>query len=153
MSESKGFRVTVEDLDTGEKSSRVVYAGDFMLIPFAPCYWDSSQAYPTTGTVQLVIKGYRPERKARDEVVEKYRVGARIRFPIAGHVYRIIAVDAEPPCSCESPFDDDSHGHHPDCTSRDPGQRRVTFADDGDPEDSTSETMTDLDAADVQVLP
>lgn len=59
---SKGFRVTVEDLDTGEKQSRVVAPGDYMLIPFAPCYLAGTQVQPGKGTVQLTIKDHRPQK-------------------------------------------------------------------------------------------
>jgi hypothetical protein len=56
---SSGFRVTVEDLETGEKQSRVVSEGDYMLIPFAPCYLHSAQRYGN-GTVSVTLKGYAP---------------------------------------------------------------------------------------------
>ena len=61
---SKGFRITVEDLDTGEKQAMVVHPGDFMLIPFEPCHLASSQAYPKSGTMQLTLKGYAPQAEA-----------------------------------------------------------------------------------------
>lgn len=57
---SKGFRVTVEDLDNGQKQSMVVGEGDYMLIPFAPCYLDGAQRHKN-GTVQLTIKGHSPQ--------------------------------------------------------------------------------------------
>ena len=56
---SKGFRVTVEDLDTGQTESKVVGLGDYMLIPFFPCYLDGVQRHKN-GTVQLTIKGHSP---------------------------------------------------------------------------------------------
>lgn len=56
---STGFRVTVEDLTTGEKQSRIVGEGDYMLIPFAPCYMHSTQVYGN-GTVSVTLKGYAP---------------------------------------------------------------------------------------------
>jgi hypothetical protein len=56
----KGFRVTVEDLDRGESQSKVVGAGDYMLIPFDPCYLASAQKH-ANGTVQLTIKGHAPQ--------------------------------------------------------------------------------------------
>jgi len=64
MSSSKGFRVTVEDLDTGAKQVRTVHSGDYMPIPFAPCYLASSQAYPKSGTHVVTIKGYGPTAAA-----------------------------------------------------------------------------------------
>ena len=81
----------------------------------------------------------------------KYAVGKRIRFPIAGHVYRITAV-TEPKCTCGSGLPPGAH--HPQCdVAIGDSRRRVTFAPDRDPEDSTSETVADLDRADVTVLP
>lgn len=56
---SKGFLITVEDLDTGETRSKVVGEGDYLLIPCAPCYLDGVQQY-NNGTVQLTIKGHSP---------------------------------------------------------------------------------------------
>jgi hypothetical protein len=56
---SNGFRVTVEDLETGEKQSQVVSEGDYMLIPFAPCYLHSAQRYGN-GTVTVTLKGHAP---------------------------------------------------------------------------------------------
>jgi hypothetical protein len=58
---SKGFRVTVEDLSTGEKDSKVIGEGDYILIPFAPCYLDGFQRYPGKGTVVLTIKDHKPQ--------------------------------------------------------------------------------------------
>ena len=58
---SKGFRVTVEDLDTGHKESRIVAPGDYILIPFAPCrlhYTEKS----SNGTVTLTLKDHRPQQ-------------------------------------------------------------------------------------------
>lgn len=56
---SKGFRVTVEDLDSGETGTRVVGEGDYIFIPFEPCYLDGIVRHGN-GTVQLTIKGHRP---------------------------------------------------------------------------------------------
>jgi len=58
---SKGFKVTVEDLDNGDTQSMVVAPGDYMLIPFAPCYLAGVQKHGN-GTVQLTIKEHRPEK-------------------------------------------------------------------------------------------
>lgn len=58
---SKGFKVTVEDLDNGETQSMVVAPGDYMLIPFAPCRLHAAQKHGN-GTVQLTIKEHRPEK-------------------------------------------------------------------------------------------
>jgi hypothetical protein len=65
---SAGFRVTVEDLATGEKQSRVVSEGDYMLIPFAPCYLHSAQRYGN-GTVSVTLKGHSP--RAVEQVVSR----------------------------------------------------------------------------------
>lgn len=58
------FRVTVEDLETGELQSMVVASGDYILIPFAPCVLSHTQRH-ATGTVQLTLKGHRPQSPAR----------------------------------------------------------------------------------------
>lgn len=57
---SKGFKVTVEDLDNGDTQSMVVSEGDYMLIPFAPCYLAAAQKHGN-GTVQLTIKNHAPK--------------------------------------------------------------------------------------------
>lgn len=62
---SKGFRVTVEDLDTGDKEIMDVAPGDIMLIPFAPAYKANSMHYPGSGTTVITVKGHRPEWAAR----------------------------------------------------------------------------------------
>ncbi|HEX3778597.1 MAG TPA: hypothetical protein VHX38_02940 [Pseudonocardiaceae bacterium] len=88
-----------------------------------------------------------------DITASKYEVGRRIRFPLAGHVYRITAV-TEPECTCEYPYEGAPQaGHHPNCDVGDESQRRVRFASPRDPEDWTTETVADLDRADVTVLP
>lgn len=53
------FRVTVEDLETGDKQVMQVAEGDYMLIPFEPCYLDHTQR-SARGTVQLTLKNHRP---------------------------------------------------------------------------------------------
>lgn len=63
---SKGFKVTVEDLDRGESQSMVVASGDYMLIPFEPCHLHHVQKSGTT--VQLTIKGHAPQQIDRGEV-------------------------------------------------------------------------------------
>lgn len=60
---SAGFRVTVEDLDTGEVGVRTVHEGDFILIPFDPCYLSATSRY-ANGTVQLTLKGHSPQVEA-----------------------------------------------------------------------------------------
>ena len=56
---SKGFKVTVEDLDRGGSQSMIVREGDYMLIPFAPCYLHHTQA-SANGTVVVTLKDHRP---------------------------------------------------------------------------------------------
>lgn len=64
--EGKGFRVTVEDLETGEKSAMHVHPGDYVLIPFEPCHRAGVQAYPKSGTHVITIKGYGPTAPGRE---------------------------------------------------------------------------------------
>lgn len=59
---SKGFKVTVEDLDNGGTQSMVVYPGDYMLIPFAPCYLHHTQA-SANGTIVVTLKSHSPTRR------------------------------------------------------------------------------------------
>jgi hypothetical protein len=66
MSNHPGFRITVEDLENGEKQAMVVYPGDYILIPFEPCYRAQVQAYPTTGTHVITIKGHSPAQPGRE---------------------------------------------------------------------------------------
>lgn len=57
----KGFRVTVEDLESGEVGVMLVSPGDYMVIPFGPCRLEGIQTWDN-GTVQLTLKDHRPER-------------------------------------------------------------------------------------------
>lgn len=57
---SKGFRVTVEDLDRDESQTMIVGAGDYILIPFAPCYMNFTQRWES-GTVQVTLKDHAPQ--------------------------------------------------------------------------------------------
>jgi hypothetical protein len=54
-----GFRITCEDLETGETQTMHAAAGDFMLIPFAPCYLHHTQ-WHANGTVVLTLKDHQP---------------------------------------------------------------------------------------------
>lgn len=65
MADHKGFRVTVEDLETGEKSATEIAPGDLILIPFAPAFKASSQHYPGSGTTVITVKDHRPQSEAR----------------------------------------------------------------------------------------
>lgn len=65
MSDPKhGFRVTVEDLETGDKQAMIVHAGDYMLIPFAPCYLETTQTH-ANGTHVITVKNHRPQDAPR----------------------------------------------------------------------------------------
>lgn len=80
----KGFRVTVEDLDTGDNQTMVVHAGDYMLIPFDPCHLHYTQRH-ASGTVQITLKGHAPQGKA--EIVEPQPAPPRcicVRFKDTG---------------------------------------------------------------------
>lgn len=50
------LRVTVEDLETGDKETKEIPAGDYVIVTTAPCYLDGFQAY-ANGTVVLTVKG------------------------------------------------------------------------------------------------
>lgn len=49
------LRVTVEDLETGDKGERIVPDGDYILITSEPCYLDGMQVYAKTHV--LTVKG------------------------------------------------------------------------------------------------
>lgn len=66
MADSKGFRVTVEDLETGDKSAMEVAPGDLILLPFAPCFKAHSTHYPGSGTTVITVKDHRPQWEARE---------------------------------------------------------------------------------------
>lgn len=51
-----GFRVTVEDLKTGETGTRIVTPDDYFILTTGDCRVDSVSAY-ANGTHQLTIKG------------------------------------------------------------------------------------------------
>lgn len=58
MSE-RGMRVTVEDLETGEKQERVIPPGEYVLVTTEPC-WLSGAVAHKNGTVVLTVKDHRP---------------------------------------------------------------------------------------------
>lgn len=62
---SHQFRVTVEDLETGEKDVSLLAAGDYMLTTFAPCYVANTNVYPKSGTHVITIKDHRPQDAPR----------------------------------------------------------------------------------------
>lgn len=57
---SNGFRVTVEEIDTGETTTMVIAPGDYFLATFEPCH-DSHHAHYANGVSQITIKGRAPE--------------------------------------------------------------------------------------------
>jgi hypothetical protein len=58
------FRVTVEDLQTGDKQVIEVAEGDYVINAFEPCYLNTVQRY-SGDTVQVFIKDHRPAEKPR----------------------------------------------------------------------------------------
>lgn len=58
------FRVTVEDLETGDRQVMEVAEGDYLLIPFGSCYLDGVTRH-SNGTVQLNVRGHHPAGPAR----------------------------------------------------------------------------------------
>lgn len=59
------FRVTVEDLDTGDKAVTELFLGDYLLIPFGDCHLAHTQANLKAGIHVLTIKGYAPKGQPR----------------------------------------------------------------------------------------
>ena len=59
------FRVTVEDLETGDKGVMEVAEGDYMLIPFGSCYL-ANVAKHANGTVQLTLRDHHPAGPPRE---------------------------------------------------------------------------------------
>ena len=51
------LRITVEDLETGEKESRDIPAGEYFILTTSPCYVAHTDSYPQKGTHILTIKG------------------------------------------------------------------------------------------------
>jgi hypothetical protein len=63
------FRVTVEDLDTGDKQSMEIAEGDYLLIPFGGCYLNHVHR-SANGTVQMSVKDHRPLGPVRNRLAE-----------------------------------------------------------------------------------
>lgn len=59
------FRVTVEDLKTGERQVMEFTPGDYVLIPFGPCRRDGVQMLPMQGRQVITVSRYGPLAKAR----------------------------------------------------------------------------------------
>jgi hypothetical protein len=59
------FRVTVEDLETGDVQSMDVAEGDYTLIALEPCHLTYTQRFKS-GTVQLTVKNHHPAGPPRD---------------------------------------------------------------------------------------
>jgi hypothetical protein len=64
MTDNPRFKVTVEDLETGDKQAMEVGAGDYMLIPFAPCRLVHTQR-SIDGAVQVSLAGHQPTAPGR----------------------------------------------------------------------------------------
>jgi len=62
---SHQFRVTVEDLETGDRQVMEFASGDYVLIPFAPCHRSHIAAYPKRGTHVITVKDHRPQDAPR----------------------------------------------------------------------------------------
>ncbi len=56
---SKGFRVTVEDLNNGDKQVAIIQEGGYVLIPFLPCRLAKAETLED-GTVRLELKNHAP---------------------------------------------------------------------------------------------
>ena len=50
------LRVTVEDLETGDKETAEVPAGEYFIVVTSPCYIGHTQLFNHGKTVQLTIK-------------------------------------------------------------------------------------------------
>jgi hypothetical protein len=57
---SQGFRITVEDIDTGETTTMIIAKGDYFLATFEPCH-DAHHVQYGNGVSQITIKGRAPE--------------------------------------------------------------------------------------------
>jgi hypothetical protein len=55
--DKKMLRITVEDLETDEKETREMPAGEYFVLCTAPCYVAHTSSYPQKGTHILTIKG------------------------------------------------------------------------------------------------
>lgn len=53
---SKGIRVTVEDLETGEAQSQEI-DDDYVLVTAGSCYVAYTNTFPARGTYIITIKG------------------------------------------------------------------------------------------------
>lgn len=54
-----GFKVTVENLVTGEIREQFVDAGEYLVLPFPPCYVEAA-VWSRTGTVRLTLQDHKP---------------------------------------------------------------------------------------------
>jgi hypothetical protein len=52
----KGIRVTVEDLETGEREEKVVPPGEYLLLTVEPCHLHYTSAF-ANGTHIITVKG------------------------------------------------------------------------------------------------
>ena len=57
MADKKILRVTVEDLETGEKETKDMPAGEYFILTTSPCYVAHTSSYPSKGTHIVTVKG------------------------------------------------------------------------------------------------
>ncbi len=50
------LRITVEDLESGEKESKEIPAGEYFIVTTTPCHVSSTQSYPTKGTHVITVR-------------------------------------------------------------------------------------------------
>lgn len=56
--ESKAMlRITVEDLETGEKETQEMPKGEYFILTTAPCYVAHTNSFPAKGTHVITVKG------------------------------------------------------------------------------------------------
>lgn len=57
MADSKPMlRITVEDLETGEKQTQEMPAGEYFILCTSPCHVAHTNSYPTKGTHIITVK-------------------------------------------------------------------------------------------------
>lgn len=69
---AQGYKVTVEDLDTGETTTTRVARGDYLLLTFEPCH-DSHHVTYGNGVAQITIRDHQPEFAATTDYLHPTR--------------------------------------------------------------------------------
>lgn len=54
------LRITVEDIETGDKDEAIVKAGDYIIIASEPCRVDGIQVYKQGQTHVITVKDRKP---------------------------------------------------------------------------------------------